>query len=312
MTLPVTQAYDRAQIREVAHRRRQGSSSTSSRAPAPPFSDRDGWLKPHQRIAVLERLARLLDAEAERACAADRARRRQAARRRHRRGARAVDGVRNGVDELRNFGGQRDPDGPHAGERRALGVHASASRSAWWRRSRAFNHPLNLIVHQVVPAIATGCPVIVKPASTTPLCCVAFVELVREAGLVRSVVRHVLAAGQRARREARHRSARRVPQLHRLGARGLVAAQQARARHALRARARRRGAVHRRSRRRPRRDHRADRQGRLLPRGPGLRVDPAHLRARGRSRRVRASARRSAWRRCAWAIRARRRPRSAR
>jgi acyl-CoA reductase-like NAD-dependent aldehyde dehydrogenase len=47
----------------------------------------------------------------------------------------------------------------------------------------AFNHPLNLIVHQVAPAIATGCPVIVKPANTTPLSCRHFVELVHEAGL---------------------------------------------------------------------------------------------------------------------------------
>ena len=47
----------------------------------------------------------------------------------------------------------------------------------------AFNHPLNLIVHQVVPAIAVGCPVIVKPASATPLSCVDFVALVHEAGL---------------------------------------------------------------------------------------------------------------------------------
>jgi len=47
----------------------------------------------------------------------------------------------------------------------------------------AFNHPLNLIVHQVAPAIATGCPVIVKPASTTPLCCRDVVALAHEAGL---------------------------------------------------------------------------------------------------------------------------------
>jgi acyl-CoA reductase-like NAD-dependent aldehyde dehydrogenase len=38
-------------------------------------------------------------------------------------------------------------------------------------------------VHQVVPAIATGCPVIIKPANTTPLCCLRFVALVHEAGL---------------------------------------------------------------------------------------------------------------------------------
>jgi acyl-CoA reductase-like NAD-dependent aldehyde dehydrogenase len=48
----------------------------------------------------------------------------------------------------------------------------------------AFNHPLNLIVHQVVPAIAAGCRVIVKPAPATPLCCKEFVKLAREAGLL--------------------------------------------------------------------------------------------------------------------------------
>ena len=33
----------------------------------------------------------------------------------------------------------------------------------------AFNHPINLAVHQIIPAIAAGCPVIYKPALTTPL-----------------------------------------------------------------------------------------------------------------------------------------------
>ena len=47
----------------------------------------------------------------------------------------------------------------------------------------AFNHPLNLIVHQAVTAIAAGCPVIVKPALTTPLSCFALVEILKEAGL---------------------------------------------------------------------------------------------------------------------------------
>ena len=47
----------------------------------------------------------------------------------------------------------------------------------------AFNHPLNLIVHQVVPAIAVGCPVIVKPAPATPLSCIDFVGPLHEAGL---------------------------------------------------------------------------------------------------------------------------------
>jgi acyl-CoA reductase-like NAD-dependent aldehyde dehydrogenase len=47
----------------------------------------------------------------------------------------------------------------------------------------AFNHPLNLIVHQAVPAIAVGAPVIVKPSLMTPLSCLRLAELFYEAGL---------------------------------------------------------------------------------------------------------------------------------
>ncbi len=47
----------------------------------------------------------------------------------------------------------------------------------------AFNHPLNLIVHQVAPAVAAGNPVIVKPADDTPLSCKTFVEILHQAGL---------------------------------------------------------------------------------------------------------------------------------
>ena len=47
----------------------------------------------------------------------------------------------------------------------------------------AFNHPLNLIAHQIGPAIAAGCPVIIKPAVVTPLSCFALVELFYQAGL---------------------------------------------------------------------------------------------------------------------------------
>ena len=47
----------------------------------------------------------------------------------------------------------------------------------------AFNHPFNLIVHQVVPAIAVGAPVVVKPAGVTPISCVNLLECLYESGL---------------------------------------------------------------------------------------------------------------------------------
>ncbi len=47
----------------------------------------------------------------------------------------------------------------------------------------AFNHPFNLIIHQIIPAIAAGCTVIVKPAEDTPLSCKKIVEMLYDAGL---------------------------------------------------------------------------------------------------------------------------------
>lgn len=46
-----------------------------------------------------------------------------------------------------------------------------------------FNFPLNLVAHKLGPAIAAGCPVVLKPAPQTPLSALALVELLVEAGL---------------------------------------------------------------------------------------------------------------------------------
>jgi acyl-CoA reductase-like NAD-dependent aldehyde dehydrogenase len=46
-----------------------------------------------------------------------------------------------------------------------------------------FNFPLNLVAHKIAPALAAGCPVVLKPASTTPLSAVFLARLAKEAGL---------------------------------------------------------------------------------------------------------------------------------
>jgi len=46
-----------------------------------------------------------------------------------------------------------------------------------------FNFPLNLVAHKVAPAIAAGCPFLVKPASATPLSALLLGEVLAEAGL---------------------------------------------------------------------------------------------------------------------------------
>ena len=95
---------------------------------------------------------------------------------------RAINGVELAISELSRHAGVEIPlDITEGGAGRLafttkepIGVVVAIS---------AFNHPLNLIVHQVVPAIAVGCPVIVKPAGPTPLNCLRFVELLHQAGL---------------------------------------------------------------------------------------------------------------------------------
>src|SRR5258705_871242 len=46
-----------------------------------------------------------------------------------------------------------------------------------------FNFPLNLVAHKIAPALAAGCPVVLKPAATTPLSALFLAELEAEAGL---------------------------------------------------------------------------------------------------------------------------------
>jgi acyl-CoA reductase-like NAD-dependent aldehyde dehydrogenase len=45
-----------------------------------------------------------------------------------------------------------------------------------------FNFPLNLVAHKVAPAIAAGCPLILKPAPQTPVTSLMLAEIVQEAG----------------------------------------------------------------------------------------------------------------------------------
>lgn len=95
---------------------------------------------------------------------------------------RAVNGIYIAIAEIENSKGYEIPmDLSAAGSGRKaftilepIGVVVAIS---------AFNHPLNLAIHQVIPAIATGCPVIIKPAALTPLCTLRLAELILQAGL---------------------------------------------------------------------------------------------------------------------------------
>src|SRR5690554_5944263 len=51
-----------------------------------------------------------------------------------------------------------------------------------------FNFPINLAVHKIAPAIATGCPIILKPSSKTPLTIELLNEIIQETRLPKGAV----------------------------------------------------------------------------------------------------------------------------
>lgn len=146
------------------------------------FKNRNNWLPAWKRVDILERTVSIMSKKAD-----------YLALESAREGgkplldsihevARAIDGVKLCIETLRTQSGEEIPMGISRSSTNRLaftslepiGIVAAVS---------AFNHPLNLIVHQVCPAIAAGCPVIVKPSEETPLSCLRLVTILREAGL---------------------------------------------------------------------------------------------------------------------------------
>ncbi len=160
------------------------------------YRDRDSWIPMRERVQILTRAMAIM-----------RERRESMAVEAAREGGkpladslvevdRAIDSVHICIDELRSRAGEVIPMGI---------TESSKNRVAFTRQEpigvvvavSAFNHPLNLIAHQVAPAVATGCPVIVKPADKTALSCLHFVQILHEAGLPKAWAQAVVTADRK-------------------------------------------------------------------------------------------------------------------
>ncbi len=153
------------------------------------FRERQNWIALHERISILERCARLMtkhhgelvelatseggkplsDSQVEI--------------------TRAIASVRLCAEHLKADAGKVIPISASAAGKIAFTQYEPQGLVV---AVSAFNHPLNLIVHQVAPAVAAGCPVIVKPSPLTPLSCLRFVELLIAAGLPEAWVQVVV------------------------------------------------------------------------------------------------------------------------
>jgi acyl-CoA reductase-like NAD-dependent aldehyde dehydrogenase len=97
---------------------------------------------------------------------------------------RVVDTFRFAAATARTFAGEvvpMDASASGAGKtafvlRVPIGVVAAIS---------PFNFPLNLVAHKIAPAIAAGCPVVLKPAHQTPVSALRLAELLTDLGLPR-------------------------------------------------------------------------------------------------------------------------------
>jgi acyl-CoA reductase-like NAD-dependent aldehyde dehydrogenase len=107
--------------------------------------------------------------------------------------ARAIGGVRLAIAEVSAQHGHVIPLGSQRAAAGRRGFTQKFPRGVVLAFS-AFNHPLNLIVHQVIPAFAAGCPCVVKPAADTPLSCLRLIDAMYEAGVPEDYVSAVITA----------------------------------------------------------------------------------------------------------------------
>lgn len=94
--------------------------------------------------------------------------------------ARSLTTVRTAAAEALRFAGEMTP----------IDFGKGTGKTAFTKRIPAgvvlavtpFNFPLNLVLHKVAPAMAVGCPVVLKPAKKTPLSALVLGKMIEEIG----------------------------------------------------------------------------------------------------------------------------------
>ena len=105
--------------------------------------------------------------------------------------ARCLVTIRTAAAEALRFGGEYVP----------IDYGAGKGRTAFTKRFPVgvvgaitpFNFPLNLALHKIAPALAVGCPIVVKPSPYTPLVLLAFAALIDEVGFPAGAMNAVVA-----------------------------------------------------------------------------------------------------------------------
>src|SRR3954468_12354754 len=167
---------------EIVGRASKSGADAARRAVAAAARALDSPLPAHERAAILDRTAALLRERHEDMARTICAEAGKPIRTARVEASRAVSTYTFAAVEARKLAGDVVPmEASEAGEgkiaftlRRPIGVIGAIS---------PFNFPCNLVAHKLAPALAAGCPVVLKPASATPLSALLLGELEEEAGL---------------------------------------------------------------------------------------------------------------------------------
>ncbi len=149
----------------------------------------------HQRASILEKLAGLLEERADEAAqiiAFEAAKPIATAKGEV---SRTIETYKFAAEEAKRIHGETIPlDASAGGEgrvgytvREPIGVIGAIT---------PFNFPMNLVAHKVGPAIASGNPIVLKPATQTPLSSLFIAELLQEAGLPAGALNVVTGGGR--------------------------------------------------------------------------------------------------------------------
>lgn len=146
------------------------------------FEDQSNWLPAFKRIEILEKAASIMNERSEELIHLAISEGGKPYKDSKAEILRAIKGVKLAAEHIAQIKGEQIPMGL---------TEASLNRIAFTTKEpigvvaavSAFNHPLNLAVHQIATAVAAGCPVIFKPASSTPLSGLALADILKEAGL---------------------------------------------------------------------------------------------------------------------------------
>jgi len=181
MTAKITSPYDQSFIKELPLINKNAIESILTTAQNL-FTDQSNWIPAYKRIEILEKTASIMNDKIEELLVTAINEGGKPYQDSRAEVLRAIKGVKLAAEHISQIKGEQIPMGL---------TEASLNRIAFTSKEpigvvmavSAFNHPLNLAVHQIVTAIAAGCPVIFKPATATPLSSLALADILKEAGL---------------------------------------------------------------------------------------------------------------------------------